>query len=505
MFVCIVAACGGLLYGYANAVNGGVTAMPDFQAKFFPNLLGAGAQDPYCQYNDQLLQLFSSILFLAGAGPALFGMYTCKKRGRKFTIVLGATSFIAGAALQAAAVNLAMLFVGRVLLGVGCGFVTQAGPLYLTEMAPAHLRGGLNFMFQLAVTIGILVAQLINYGASHIPDWGWRLSFALGAAPGLLLFCGGLLLPDTPNSLVQRGQMEKGKRVLQRMRGVDDVHVEFDEVCESVRAADALPRPYTTIFKKRYRPQLTVSVLIPIFQQFTGINAVIFYTPQLFQSLGGGGAAALLSTVIVGAVNVAATVLAIFMVDKLGRKVLFIEGGVQMLLSELVVGLLIRQQYSTGGSGSSSSIAISTIVVICVYVAGFAWSWGPLGWLVPSEIQPLETRAAGTAVNVSINFITTFIIVQCFLSMLCAFKYGTFFFFAGWVLLMTLFIIVFMPETRDYTIEEISHEVLPRHWFWGKATGMDDDVDDDKRYSMPTTNTITIKTARHSPAPWGEE
>lgn len=95
-----------------------------------------------------------------------------------------------------------------------------------------------------------------------------------------------------------------------------DVHVEFDEVCESVRAADALPRPYTTIFKKRYRPQLTVSVLIPIFQQFTGINAVIFYTPQLFQSLGGGGAAALLSTVIVGAVNVAATVLAIFMVDK---------------------------------------------------------------------------------------------------------------------------------------------------------------------------------------------
>lgn len=471
VMIAIVAASGGLLFGYDNGITGGVITMRDFQQRFFPEANhgeGSGSSG-YCKFDDHLLQLFTSSLFLAGALAAMVGMFTCNRLGRRFTMICGGAAFIIGTILLASAFSLAQLVVGRIVLGFGVGFATQATPLYLSEMAPYNLRGALNILFQLAVTIGIFAAQLINYGTQNIYPWGWRLSLALAGVPGLMLFLGALALPDTPNSLIERGWLQEGEKVLQRIRGTSDVTVELEDIVDAVNVSRTVVNPWATIFRRRYWPQLITSIMIPTFQQWVGINAIIFYAPQLFQTTGAGADAALLNTVIIGAVNVASTVVAILVVDRFGRKFLLIEGGIQLVLCEFVVGALIAASLGQSGFGyTSPAVARATIAFVCIYIAGFAWSWGPLGWLVPAEIQPLETRAAGTAINTFVNLLMTFVVGQTFLSMLCTMKFGVFFFFGGIGILAILFAIFFVPETKNVPIEEIEETVVHKHWFWSR-------------------------------------
>ncbi|KAI8470525.1 MAG: general substrate transporter [Monoraphidium minutum] len=460
ILIAIVAASGGLLFGFDNGITGGVIAHPDFGPKFFPHMAHtAGTGDVFCKYDDHMLQLFTSSLFIAAAFSAMVGSWTCNKWGRKMTMLIGGACFLVGTGLVAGAVALPMLVIGRIILGFGVGFACQATPLYLSEMAPHKARGSLNIMFQLAVTIGILGAQLINYGTQYLRDYGWRVSLACGAVPALMLTLGALILPDTPNSLVLRGKKEEGRKVLQRIRGTDHVDVEFEDICEAVTVASRVKNPYRTIVQRRYWPQLAITIAIPMFQQLTGINAIMFYAPQLFEATGAGTEAALLASVVTGAVNVVSTIVAIVVVDRLGRKFLFLAGGTQMLLCEIAVGVLIHLNFLDPGNGAMAS---AIVALICIYVAGFAWSWGPLGWLVPSEIQPLETRAAGMGIATLTNFMFTFLIGQIFLSMLCGLKYGTFFLFAGFVVLMTLFVILCVPETKGVPIEELNEVVTQK-------------------------------------------
>eukprot|EP00884_Botryococcus_braunii_P001880 jgi/Botrbrau1/11693/Bobra.0195s0024.1 len=276
---------------------------------------------------------------------------------------------------------------------------------------------------------------------------------------------GGLYCPDTPNSLMDRGYPEQARWVLEKVRGTIEVDAEYDDIRIASETTRSVKNPLANILSRGYRAELTMAILIPVFQQFTGINAIMFYAPVLFSSLGSSETVALIQTVIIGVVNVVSTLVAIFMVDKWGRKVLFLEGGIQMLISEIVVAAVLGVLFAEVPAKLSQGAAIGVIVVICVYVAGFAWSWGPLGWLVPSEIQPLETRSAGMGITVAVNFLCSFIIGQAFLSMLCAMKFGIFLFFGGWVLLMTLFTAFFLPETKGVQLEEISG-LFARHWFW---------------------------------------
>jgi sugar porter (SP) family MFS transporter len=422
-----------------------------------------------------MIGLFVSSLFLAGIVGALVASLTSRKFGRRNTMLAGGLAFLFGSIIMASAVHMAMLIIGRLFMGLGVGLTTQAAPLFLSEMAPYKLRGALNVLFQLSITIGILVAQLINYGTQYIPEWGWRLSLGLCGAPAILLVIGCSFLPDTPNSLLERGFPDEAKRVLRRVRGVEDVSAEYEDIREAADAALRSGNQWRTILKPAYRPQLILCILIPALQQLTGINSVIFYAPQLFSSLGAGSEAALLNTVIIGAVNVLSTLVALYLVDRLGRKALFYEGGLQMIAAEVTIGVLLATQFtstvladgSVGGTMPPSA-AIAIIVLICVFIAGFAWSWGPLCWLVCTEIQPLETRSAGYAISVTANFALTFLIGQAFLSMLCAFQWGIFVFFAGWVLIMTIVVLLFVPETKGVPMEEIQEQLFMRHWFWGR-------------------------------------
>ncbi|KAG6477631.1 sugar transport protein MST3-like [Zingiber officinale] len=470
---CVVAATGGLIFGYDIGISGGVTSMDSFLRKFFPEVYRKEHADTstneYCRFDSQLLQTFTSSLYLAALVASFFASLVTRAFGRKWSMLGGGVTFLFGAALNGAAQNVAMLIFGRILLGIGVGFANQSVPVYLSEMAPARLRGMLNIGFQLMITIGILAANLINYGTAKIKDgWGWRVSLALAAVPAAIITVGSIFLPDTPNSLLERGFPEEAQRMLRRIRGTDDVGAEYADLVAASEESKLVEHPWANIFQRKYRPQLTMALLIPFFQQLTGINVIMFYAPVLFRTLGFGRNGSLMSAVITGLVNVFATLVSVFTVDRLGRRKLFIEGGTQMIISQIVVGTLIAVKFGTSGEGNlSKGYAAVVVLFICIYVAGFAWSWGPLGWLVPSEIFPLEIRPAGQSINVSVNMLFTFAIAQAFLTMLCHMKFGLFYFFAGWVVIMTIFVYLFLPETKNVPIEEMVL-VWRAHWFWGR-------------------------------------
>ncbi|KAM7270732.1 hypothetical protein ACFE04_029946 [Oxalis oulophora] len=470
---CLVAAMGGLIFGYDIGISGGVTSMDVFLVKFFPSvhekMKDAGNQTQYCKFDSPILQLFTSSLYVAALVASFFAAAVTRAFGRKLSMCLGGVVFLVGAILNGLAINVAMLIIGRILLGVGVGFANQSVPVYLSEMAPAKLRGALNMCFQLAITIGILAANLINYGTSKIKgDYGWRISLGLAAVPAILMTVGSLFLPDTPNSLIERGYTQKARHMLIKIRGTEEVDDEFQDLIDASEAAKRVQNPWKNIKDRKYRPQLVFTSMIPFFQQLTGINVIMFYAPVLFKTLGFGDDASLMSAVITGAVNVVATLVSIFTVDKLGRRFLFLEGGIQMIICQVVIGIILGLKFGSSGQGTlSPGNADVVLVMICLYVAAFAWSWGPLGWLVPSEISPLEIRSAGQAINVSVNMFFTFIIAQLFLTMLCHMKFGLFFFFAAWEVVMTAFIFFFLPETRNVPIEEMNR-VWKSHWFWRK-------------------------------------
>ncbi|KAG6557087.1 hypothetical protein Mapa_001014 [Marchantia paleacea] len=462
----VMAAFGGLMFGYDIGISGGVTSMDMFLEEFFPVVFRnkENKKSNYCEYDNQGLQAFTSSLYLAGMVASLAASYTTRNWGRQPSILMGGIIFLGGAILNAAAVNLIMLIIGRIMLGLGIGFACQAVPLYLSEIAPSHLRGALNIMFQLVITFGILCANLLNYGTGKLEPWGWRLSLGLAAVPGAIVTVGALFLPETPNSLIERGKMEKGRATLIKIRGTSNVDEEFNDMVEASKIANSVKHPWRNLMQRRYRPQLIIGTMIPFLNQMTGINAIMFYAPVLFKTIGFASDASLYSAVIVGGVNLLSTLVAIAVVDKWGRKILVYQAGVQMFISLVLVGIILR--YNLGQHNDlSKGLGIFVVVLICVFVSAFAWSWGPILWLIPSEIFPMEVRSAGQSLAIATNLVFTFAIGQSLLTMLCVFEYGLFFFFAGWVFLMTVFVGLLMPETKGVPIEDIS-PLFRNHWIW---------------------------------------
>nr|GMC65107.1 sugar transport protein 7 [Ipomoea batatas] len=403
IIACLVAAVGGSLFGYDIGVSGGVTSMDEFLERFFRPVYEKkkhAHEDNYCKYDSQSLSAFTSSLYLAGLVTSLAASRITRSHGRRMSIICGGISFLVGAALNASAVNLVMLLLGRIMLGIGIGFGNQVS----------------NFMC--STTLGIFTANMINYGTSKLHPWGWRLSLGLAAVPALLMTVGGILLPETPNSLIEQGKREKGRNILQR----------------------------------RNRPQLIMAIFMPTFQILTGINIILFYAPVLFQSMGFKGTAALYSSALTGAVLVSSTVVSMAAVDSWGRRVLLISGGIQMIICQVIAAIILGLKFGDD-KVLSKGYSILVVAVICLFVAAFGWSWGPLGWTVPSEIFPLETRSAGQT--------------QSFLSLLCALKFGIFLLFAGFITIMTIFVYLFLPETKGVPIEEMM-QLWQKHWFWKK-------------------------------------
>ncbi|KAL7218805.1 hypothetical protein ACSBR2_011969 [Camellia fascicularis] len=308
--------------------------------------------------------MFTSSLYLAALFASFLASTMTKKLGCKFSMLMGGCVFCCGALLNAFAVHLAMLIIGRISLGVG-------------------------------------------------GDLGWSISLGGAAVPAVLMIFSSLWVSETPNSLIERGHLDNAKKQLQRIRGVTDVQAEFNDLVDASAASKEVEHPWRDLSMRKCRPQLCLAILIPMFQQLTGINVVMFYAPVLFKTIGFQCNASLALAMITGGVNVLATFISVFGTDRWGRKPLFLWGA-------------------------------------------FAFSWGPQGWLVPSEIFPLEIRSSAQSIVVAVNMSFTFLVAQLFLAALCLVKYGLFIIFAGLVLIMSLFVIFFVPETNNIPIEEMS-------------------------------------------------
>lgn len=453
--------------------------MPGFLERFFPEVLQQvddrkdGTFNPYCTYDNQGLQWFTSSLFIAGMFAALPAGWACRRYGRKFTMLIAGILFDIGVVFITGAWNLTILIMGRVLLGIAVAFASVAVTLYNSEMAPAHLRGRLNQIFQVVLSLGILFAQAINLGTQKIYPWGWRVSLALAGVPAIILTLGGIFLPDTPNSLIERGKESEGRKVLQDIRGVENVDEEFNDICSACKQANLVTNPWRTILKPAYRPQLVIALTATLFQQWTGINTVIFYSPQLFITLGVGTQGALVATIVTGVVNHFATYVSLWAADKYGRRILWMQAGVQMVLALIVVACTLAI------AGAKPWVAWFILVFICIYIAAYAWSWGPLAWLYPSEVQPLETRSAGQSLATLVNLTFSFVIGQTYLSMLCSLRWGIFLFFAGCIFFMTVFVYFLYPETKGLAIED-APKIFKKHWFWKRyANQVDRTMDQD--------------------------
>jgi MFS transporter, SP family, sugar:H+ symporter len=484
--------------------------MGSFLEEFFPDVYrrmkGDVRVSNYCKFDSQLLTLFTSSLYIAGLLTAmLLSSWFTARRGRRPSMVIGGAAFLAGAAVSGGAVNVYMAILGRALLGVGLGFanqvrvadhkflgnlkmefgdrsrqakILQAVLLYLSEMAPARYRGAFSNGFQLSLCLGSLAANIINYGAEKITGgWGWRLSLGLAGVPAALFTLGAYFLPETPNSLVQQGE-DRGRvrALLQKIRGADDTAAVDEELDDIVAANDAARGGGDSglrliLSRPRYRPQLAIAVLMPAFTQLNGINAIGFYAPVLLRTVGMGESLALLSTVVTVVVYTASTVVFMFVIDRFGRRTLMIAGSLQMLVSELLIGAVMAAKLGDEG-GMARGYAAALFVLIGVYVAGYSWSWGPMTWLVPTEVFPLEIRSAGQSITVASGFVFTIFIAQGFLAMLCRMRAWLFFFFAGCIVVMTAFVYLLLPETKGMPIEQIG-KVWREHWFWGRVVGLD--------------------------------
>ncbi|PON70619.1 Sugar/inositol transporter [Parasponia andersonii] len=471
VFICsLIAAFGGLMFGYDIGISGGVTSMDDFLTEFFPVVYAKKhhvKENNYCKYDNQFLQLFTSSLYLAAILASFFASITCKKFGRKLTIQAASVFFVMGSILNTVAKDLGMLIAGRICLGAGVGFGNQAVPLFISEIAPARYRGGLNICFQLLITVGILLANMINYGTSRLHPYGWRLSLGGAAVPALILLIGSFAITETPTSLIERGKNEEGLRTLRKIRGVENVEKEYEAILHATELASKEKHSYKKLMQRSSRPQLYVTILLQVFQQFTGINVIMFYAPVLFQTMGFGSDASLLSAVVTGGINVLSTLVANFIVDRVGRKKLLIEAAVQMFIAQSIMGIVLSTQLKATNT-MPDRYAVIVLILVCIFVSGFAWSWGPLGWLIPSEIFPLEVRNAGFFFAVSTNMLFTFLIAQAFLTMLCRLKSGIFFFFAAWVFVMFFFAIFLLPETKGIPIDEMKDRAWKKHWYWKK-------------------------------------
>ncbi|KAF2556662.1 hypothetical protein F2Q68_00013011 [Brassica cretica] len=410
----IIAAVGGLMFGYDIGISGGVTSMDTFLLDFFPHVYEKKHrvhENNYCKFDDQLLQLFTSSLYLAGIFASFAASFLCRRS--------------------------------------------------------RHVDR-LNIAFQLLITVGILAASFVNYLTSTMKN-GWRYSLGGAAVPALILLIGSFFIHETPASLIERGKDEEGKKVLRKIRGIDNIELEFNEIKRATEISNKVKTPFKELFtKSENRPPLVCGTLLQFFQQFTGINVVMFYAPVLFQTMGSGNNASLVSTVVTNGVNALATVFAVIMVDRLGRKFFLVEGATQMMATQITIGALLLKYLHLVGPITSHAVPLIVLILICIYVSGFAWSWGPLGWLIPSEIYQLEVRTSGYFCAVAMNMVCTFVIGQFFLSALCRFRSGLFFFFAVMNVIMGLFAIFFLPETRGVPIEDMAEQRWKKHWHWKK-------------------------------------
>jgi SP family galactose:H+ symporter-like MFS transporter len=435
----IFAAVGGLLFGYDTAAISGAVIFikQQFSLSTFPE------------------ELVVSMVLVGAATAALGGGRLSDHLGRRVTLILTSVIFVAGALVCAFAGSFNVLLVGRVIVGIGIGLASTTVPVYISEVAPPKARGWQVSLFQLAITIGILVAYVVDYAFAGSGGWRWMLGLA--AVPGLLLGLGMLYLPESPRWLARHGHNEKALKILSRIRGNSDVSVELKEIQDSLSASGQQGH-WTDLFRPAVRPALTVGIGLAVFQQITGINTVIYYAPTILQRAGISSASgAILATAGIGVVNVLMTLVSMWLVDRMGRRPLLLIGTAGIAIT---LGLLGFAFLRPGGA-----LAEVAVVTLMAYVASFAISLGPIFWLLISEIYPLKIRGFAEGTAAAANWTANLVVSLTFLTLVEGLgPTRTFWLYALFAIGAWIFSYYLVPETKGRTLEEIERSLH------GKAT-----------------------------------
>ena len=455
MSLTLTATLGGLLFGYDTAVISGTVGSLE---AFF--VLPYGLDE--MSSNTRLGFVVSSALIGCVLGGISGGLVS-RKMGRRNGLILAALLFLIsamGSAMpeifikpvgEADHTFFSIFIVYRIIGGIGVGLASMLSPLYIAEIAPAASRGKLVSMNQFAIIFGMLVVYFVNYFIALQGDetWlnqtGWRWMFASEVIPAGLFLLFLLFVPDTPRSLVMKGKSERALVVLEKVNGSKAAKEILEEIKGSFQqhSGKLFSFGFTVI---------AIGILLSVFQQFVGINVVLYYAPEIFKSMGSATDTALLQTIVVGAVNLIFTVIAIQTVDRFGRKPLMLLGAAGMAIS----------MFALGTAFFSKTIGLFSLICMLVYVASFAMSWGPVTWVLLSEIFPNKIRGRAMALAVTVQWVSNYLVSWTFPMMdknsflIEKFNHGFSYWIYGVMGLLALLIVwKFVPETKGKTLEEM--------------------------------------------------
>lgn len=435
----VFGALGGLLFGYDTAVIAGALL-------FIREDLAIGA---FLQGVVVASLLVGAMVGAGGCGPL------SDLIGRRNLILITAGIFTVGAVGAALAPNVSVLIAFRVLLGLAVGSASVTVPVYLAEMAPTEIRGALTSLNQFMIIIGALLASIVNFLLAD--SEAWRIMLGLGVIPSLILLVGIFTQPETPRWLIKQGREDEARAVLARSRSAERVEAEISEIQSVERREEGGLGELTAGW---VRPALLVGIGLAVFQQFIGINTIAYYAPTTLTNAGFDPSAAILVKVVIGVVNVIAivTVLRLGLIDRIGRKPLLLVGTVGTAASLGIIGIV-----SVALSPTSTVAAWTTIVCLLTFTGFFSASWGPLTWVVMSEIFPLKIRGAAMGVATILHWAANSLVSLTFPLLLASLGTGlTFIGYALMGVVAFIFVSLFVTETKGRSLEEIENDLLKR-------------------------------------------
>lgn len=444
--ITLVATLGGLLFGYDTAVISG--AEKSLQTYLITSL-GLSSW------------IHGATISSALIGCIIGGIFSgllASRLGRKKTLLVAAVLFILSALGSAypeflfftrGNPNLGVLVLFnfyRIIGGIGVGLASAVCPMYIGEIAPADMRGSLVSWNQFAIIFGMLVVYFVNWGiaSGQSLEWidtiGWRNMFLSEVIPaglfGILLF----FVPESPRYLALFGHRDKALHILTKINGVEKAKLVYNEIIDTVEHSSAKLFAYGKVV-------IIIGILLSVFQQFVGINVALYYAPRIFESMGAAKDSSLLQTVVMGLVNVLFTVIAIATVDKWGRRPLLMVGSIGMAIGMFAIGTL----------AFLNVIGISTLVFIIIYTASFMMSWGPICWVLISEIFPNKIRGSAVAIAVAAQWAANYLISSTYPAMMELSSGGTYWFYGIMSVLSFVFVWKMVPETKNKTLEEMEH------------------------------------------------
>lgn len=423
--IAFISALGGYLFGFDFAVISG--ALPFLQSKFDLNAYWEG--------------FATGSLALGAIIGCLFAGGFSDKYGRQKGLLIAAVVFGISSLAMAMAPTRGFFIIARFSAGIGVGMASMLSPMYIAEISPAHLRGRMVAINQLTIVIGILITNLINYLLRNSGEDAWRWMFGLGVIPSALFFTGALWLPESPRWLVKENRIDEAKKVLKKIGDATFARQSLADIQLSMKGQTRVR--LGAVWGKAVLPSVLVGIGLAIFQQLCGINVVFNYTPRIFESIGVSKDGQLLQTVFIGGVNLSFTLIAMLLVDKLGRKPLMLIGSGGLAILYIIVVRMLA-----AGSADVSWFLLASIGV-------YAMSLAPVTWVLISEIFPNSVRSAATSIAVLSLWAAYFILVFTFPILFNWLKDSTFYIYSGICFIGLLFIYFKVKETKGKSLEEM--------------------------------------------------